>query len=820
MYVYTKAGFEQDIVLQEQAPSPESVGLNPATTRLQVWTEFFDPPQPRETLSTLPEQAGLVLTDDTLDFGSMRMAPGSAFKLGANSLAAKVAKSWVTFDGRQFLVETVPLAALAEQFGNLPKSAKQVSSTFNARVNSKHRVLPPQHLARNEVKHLRFSKRKTPERGLALDYLALNSGLTNYTFEANRTYFISGAVNLFDTNAFEGGTVIKYTNSATSEISVNGGVDCETESYKMAIFTSMDDNSVGSEISSSSGMPSNGQATYLNINTDGINYLQYLRFAYAGTAIEANDENIWNSQFVHCNNGLMVLDNVSLYNTLFSRCNDAIDLIYPSGVIVAENITADGTFLEGVAGEVDVTNCIIVDGVSAGSLHSNNNFQEYNLNTPGFKQLSPFPPFQTVCAGSYYLQNGGNCRGGGTTNINPSLLSEMAQKTTYPPMIYSNVTFYTPTTLEPQVQRDNTGILDAGYHYDPLDYFVDGFNITNALLTVNAGTVIAFDNSLDCIWLQDNSSISSVGTALSPNWFVHYACSQEQPILIGTNGSSGFYNGLVIQTYTYTNRVQGSIFGFNKFAIPAGGSGYYFYDTSSWTSQNLVLENCELLNNNNRFDGSLSGISANTSIQNDLFNSSTITSEAGTSTNFSLSVSNCLFYNTTIKLLSTSSSNIWYFFNNDFDTTVFTEGQSTMVTNGYNAYLDCTGQLNPSNSTDIFGSNSLVYQTSFYGAFYQPTNSPLMHRGSTTANLAGLYHFTVSTNQVPETNSVLSIGYHYVAATPNGDPLDNNGDGIPDYIEDALGNGLDNSGEIGWNIPGDIGLTIMISQPQNGSTIP
>jgi hypothetical protein len=45
-YTYTKAGFEQDIILLEQPPTPESFGLNPATTRLQVLTEFFNPPQP------------------------------------------------------------------------------------------------------------------------------------------------------------------------------------------------------------------------------------------------------------------------------------------------------------------------------------------------------------------------------------------------------------------------------------------------------------------------------------------------------------------------------------------------------------------------------------------------------------------------------------------------------------------------------------------------------------------------------------------------------------------------------------------------------
>ncbi|MGB7768984.1 MAG: hypothetical protein WBN22_09060 [Verrucomicrobiia bacterium] len=52
LYTYTKAGFEQDVVLQQQPPDPVSLGLNPQTTRLQVLTEFFNPPQPTVTAAT------------------------------------------------------------------------------------------------------------------------------------------------------------------------------------------------------------------------------------------------------------------------------------------------------------------------------------------------------------------------------------------------------------------------------------------------------------------------------------------------------------------------------------------------------------------------------------------------------------------------------------------------------------------------------------------------------------------------------------------------------------------------------------------------
>jgi Regulator of chromosome condensation (RCC1) repeat/Bacterial TSP3 repeat len=77
-----------------------------------------------------------------------------------------------------------------------------------------------------------------------------------------------------------------------------------------------------------------------------------------------------------------------------------------------------------------------------------------------------------------------------------------------------------------------------------------------------------------------------------------------------------------------------------------------------------------------------------------------------------------------------------------------------------------------------------------------PANSALINAGSTTADLVGLYHFTTQTNQMKETNSPVDIGYHYVAVDGNGNPVDTDGDGIPDYIEDANGNGSYDAGDL------------------------
>ena len=127
-YTYRKSGFEQDIILHEQPPVPQSLGLNPDSSRLQVLTEFFDPPQPRNSINAHADgERDLALNDQTLDFQTMRMVPGTTFLLGANSTraAAQVGKTWLLVNGRQILVEEVPVDAIASGLATLPTARNE-----------------------------------------------------------------------------------------------------------------------------------------------------------------------------------------------------------------------------------------------------------------------------------------------------------------------------------------------------------------------------------------------------------------------------------------------------------------------------------------------------------------------------------------------------------------------------------------------------------------------------------------------------------------------------------------------------------------------
>jgi hypothetical protein len=126
-YTYRKSGFSQDVILREQPPAPAEWGLNPATTRLQILTEFLEPPAPQVRVMTVNGADGLV--DERLDFGSLKIGRGKAFSFGMENeagRAVRVVKQWTVLEGRTFLVEEVPLMAIEPQLRVLPEKGSGV----------------------------------------------------------------------------------------------------------------------------------------------------------------------------------------------------------------------------------------------------------------------------------------------------------------------------------------------------------------------------------------------------------------------------------------------------------------------------------------------------------------------------------------------------------------------------------------------------------------------------------------------------------------------------------------------------------------------
>lgn len=118
-------------------------------------------------------------------------------------------------------------------------------------------------------------------------------------------------------------------------------------------------------------------------------------------------------------------------------------------------------------------------------------------------------------------------------------------------------------------------------------------------------------------------------------------------------------------------------------------------------------------------------------------------------------------------------------------------------------YCDFNAFLTNAQRTIVEGGHDLTvagyhWQSSWFGDYYLPPGSPLIDAGSTTAAQVGLYHFTTQTSQAIEGGSVADIGYHYVATDGEGNPLETLTNGVPDYLEDANGDGLPDGWEAHW----------------------
>jgi len=206
--------------------------------------------------------------------------------------------------------------------------------------------------------------------------------------------------------------------------------------------------------------------------------------------------------------------------------------------------------------------------------------------------------FQTVGAGMHYLASASPYRGAGTTNIDSILLSSLATRTTYPPIILTNA-LTLDTTLPQQAQRESF-IPDIGYAYDPIDWLVGGMVVSNASLTLGSGTTVATYGTAG-ISLKANSSLSSQGSAEKLNILTRYNMAQED---ITTNWCGSVSSCQLLSTGegdTTAVRLR-----FVRMTL-AGGTGYYI--DSGDVGNIFTAQNCELYGGCFRWEsGSLFGI--------------------------------------------------------------------------------------------------------------------------------------------------------------------------------------------------------------------
>ncbi len=345
--------FEQDLILREQiAPEwLEELGLNPATTRLFMMTEFFDPPKPkREARPMRGRGSGRELANVRLDFGQMAIGEGRAFGLerDANSDnpskdGVPVGKAWEVLEGRQFLIESVEYLDLAPLMETLPDPGqanagnwaerarrtaalpRRVGGVREARVGAPHFekgriLLPPGERLASKPASPTLVARLTQQPGVVVDYV-LSTGQANFTFQADTTYQVTGAVDLTGTATFEGGAVIKY--NAGQSLRCSGTAVFKGDFYRPVIFTAKDDNSVGQVIAGSTGVPSGYYANPAVEFRTGGSQSKHVRVAHAQSGFLFYDYSagsgnvVSHAQFVRCGTALRF----NGYGTTFQNFN-------------------------------------------------------------------------------------------------------------------------------------------------------------------------------------------------------------------------------------------------------------------------------------------------------------------------------------------------------------------------------------------------------------------------------------------------------------------------------------------------------------------
>ena len=597
-------------------------------------------------------------------------------------------------------------------------------------------------------------------------YVTLNQNYSDYTFQGDTTYYISGPVNLSGTTTFEGGAVIKAGGSGQINIDASGTIVCKTGPYRPAVFTSAKDATIG--VAVLSGSSAYGDANiFLNIAAPNV-ALHDLRFCYCRVGIDQGDGSIvaslsvTNCQFQNVDKALLGY-NLAAYNVLIARSTNLDAAFVAKGPrLTAENVTADGgnSFfeLDYSGATAALTNCLVT-GQPLTRFPA-----VVQSNATVCLPTVTVPVYKTVGGGSYYLTNNSSYRDDGTTNIDAGLLAQLQQKTTVPPiMLVSNFTVV--TTLSPQAQRD-TNTPDIGFHYDPIDYMWTNL-VAAQNVTLTNGVAVAFWKLLDAGWVASQGSVKQM------NHIFPRSCVQESE---QSNGSCF----AIVWRANNLNFTAMSSLGRASTLIPWAG-----------TFQNNTFQNITLyISAPGSFAGSpddLPCVQIPMLVKNNVFERCNLTVESGDYLNdyypgndpdyfefdyeMATKFYNNLFWNGSVTIFGNDYpceeqllSPDFSFYNNAFD------NASTSINALWMDYADNADIGTSSSGVSDHYVSSFNYATGPLGPWYQ-ASTDLIDEGTTNAGDLGLYWFTTQTNQVPETNSIVDIGFHYAVLDTNGLPL-------------------------------------------------
>lgn len=838
IYKIDQATFEQDVVIIGRL-NPEDWGFPAKTTRIQIFTEFYGVPEPESIRRPLrvehdrnvrDRMATPDLVDEVLGFGEFVIGTGRAATLSSiadrDALTAPVTKEFREVNGRTLLIESLEYPSVAEEFEALSECVQETASiqkpTRKGKVAELELPIPSRTEQAGAIAKPRTSgiaKADVSKRpAVVIDYVATIGGtLSSATvFAGDVTYFLTNAVTCNGAVTIEGGAVFKFPTNSTSYLKIASTLACKTSSYRPAIFTAGDDDTVGDKIttniwSSYTGtIRTNGYGNpALWISALNNHSLSNLSFRYSQEAVRFEGTGaagtLIHSKLAWCIRGVVINgsgsgsgigDTITLDNNLMANVQLPLSINNNGCTVRVSHTTAD-TATRLITSSVSsatasFTNSVFanIPTLSSGTVTvsgKNNGF--YNGISFGSPQFSAgSSPFQAVGAGYYYLTSGSSFRNAGLTGISSTLSALLKKRTTYPPIILTNA-ITVATTLSPQAQRD-TDSPDLGYHYDPLDYAVNSLPVTSTLILTNGVALATYGNN--GIWLQDGGQLYSEGTPINHNHLARFFNVQEQP----TNWGGGTLTNMIsINPYNNAVSPPSAQIRFTDFDAMAA-SGYHIYTVSTnWTFSSLLIMDSSVSSASFFLSGPGS---SSLVLTNNLFER--VAGSLKDAPQIRL-FNNLYRYGSLTTTNTSGNSNNWVLKDNAFDSVSLTNG-STLLTAAYNAYIAMgTTRFTPTNANDKVLTNFL-YTLGPLGGFYHNTNV-LANAGSQNATNAGMFHYTTTTNlvsslQVKETNSIVDIGFHYVAVDSAGIPIDTDGDGRPDYFEDRNGDGNGANDATAW----------------------
>jgi hypothetical protein len=758
LYHYSLRGMEQDVIVSDQIVLP--AGFSPATTEIQIWTEFFDAPNPQQHQRMLDG-----VPDLTLQFGKMRIMPGRAFSIeGAPGWSSPVAKQWVQVGTRRFLVERLKWQAIQPAMRPLPLPKGQASVKAPTvgevvRLNDDQSILVPPAVsptAGGSPRTITMAALSPTPQGLVIDYSLVT--VDTLTLLSDQTYYVSEPV-VVDNLTVEGNTVVKYEIGASIEVAPGGILTTKTGPYREAVFTAVDDNTCGeplgyNEIESYYASPA-------FILHDANHTVRYVRVSYAEQVFNLDDGivTLEHSQIAYC--GSVMVQTAGSWGGYFNNVLLAHvgSVLSSSGNahVIAQHITVDG--------------CNVFTDCSASSTLTVVNSIVANLSSWGAGTLTQYcvptatdSDFQTAVGGAHYLAWDSLIRNTASGTISNSLRAEIKTKTTCPPVVYADSSFFTDTIFPPAACPDSA-VLDPGFHYDVLDYAfggVDGY----ANLTFAPGVAVGWFRTSSGwyhaghgIHMGDQKILTFNGTAEAPDYWVRCNVVQEGGTGIGEGGyGPGGITGWANQSLEDVSLSPEIHARFTRFSMLVADMCHCRDD---WGYLILRATDCEF------YSGNVGGYVTSCYLTNCLFDRVYLAQVAGLPGN-EVHVRNCTWNGGLVQFSRWYQSPPILVTIQDcaFEQTAFSLDTNGNTIFDYNAYVAGAPQLSPAGTHDLTPVSSFNWESDSLGNnYYLPTGSPLIDQGSRSALDAELECHTTKADQAPDTG-VVDIGLHHFIGSP------------------------------------------------------